>query len=418
MLDIKSIRKDPEGIKEGAWKKGIKIDTEKILSLDQKRKELLKKIEGVRAEKNKANEKIKNVDKDQRKEIIEQIRTIDTENKGLEEDLKETENLLEVLQKQIPNIPLEGVPEGMSEKENKVLYPVGEKKSFSFIPRDYLQIAKELDLIDISRAAKTSGTRFGLLKNEAVSLSFALVSLALEKALHYGFSPLLPPVIIKPELMEAMGYMERGAEEVYRLEKDNRCLIGTAEQIIGPMHADEIFTTGDLPKRYMAYSSCFRREAGSYGKDTKGILRVHQFEKIEMFSFAAPKDSQKEHKLFLQIEEELMQELEIPYRVVSICTGDLSFPSAQSYDIESWMPGQNNYRETHSSSNCTDFQARRLNIRYKDGQDTGFIHTLNGTAFAVGRTIIALLENHQQKDGRIIIPKALHKYLSFKEIKK
>jgi seryl-tRNA synthetase len=240
----------------------------------------------------------------------------------------------------------------------------------------------------------------------------------------------VPPVMIKPEMMKAMGYINEipNAEfqisnkngEVYFLRDDDLLLVGTAEQSIGPMHAGEVFNEKDLPKRYVAFSTCFRREAGSYGKDTKGILRVHQFDKVEMFSFCTPEQSVKEHELFLAMEEKLMQKLKIPYRVVQMCTGDLGDPAAAKYDIEAWMPGQKEYRETHSTSNCTDFQARRLNIRYRSTSHklptTSYVHTLNGTAFAIGRTLIAIIENYQQKDGSIKVPKALRKYVGFKKI--
>jgi len=214
-------------------------------------------------------------------------------------------------------------------------------------------------------------------------------------------------------MMRGMGYVERGGEEIYFVEKDNLYLIGTAEQIIGPMHADETLEEKELPKRYAGFSSCFRREAGSYGKDTKGILRVHQFDKVEMFIFCQPEESKKEHQLLLSIEEKLMQALKLPYRVIQICTGDLGDPAAAKYDIEAWMPSENRYRETHSTSNCTDFQARRLNIRYRDKSGKlNFVHTINGTAFAIGRILIAIIENYQQRDGSILIPPVLQPYLN------
>jgi seryl-tRNA synthetase len=229
----------------------------------------------------------------------------------------------------------------------------------------------------------------------------------------------VPPVLIIPEMMKKMGYIdtEEDKKERYFLEKDNLYLVGTAEQSIGPMHSGEVFKQKDLPRRYVGFSSCFREEAGSYGRDTRGILRVHQFDKIEMFSFTKPEDSVKEHKFFLSLEEKLMQKLKIPYQVVQIVSGDLGIPVASKYDIEAWMPGQDKYRETHSTSNCTDFQARRLNIRYKDKFGKfNFVHTINGTAFAIGRTIIAILENYQRRDGKVEIPKVLQKYLGFKKI--
>ena len=320
-------------------------------------------------------------------------------------------------------MPDDDVPEGKDESEKVVLREEGGRPKFKFQPKDYLEIAQNLDLIDVERAGKVSGTRFGYLKREAALLEFALVRLAFEALAKEGFIPVVPPVLIKTESMRGMGYIDTEAdkEERYSLEKDNLYLVGTSEQSIGPMHKDEILEEKELPKRYAAFSTCFRREAGSYGKDTKGILRVHQFDKVEMFSFCKPEDSKKEHQFLLSMEEKLMRLLKLPYRVVRLCAGDLSRPSAATFDIEAWMPGQDEYRETHSTSDTTDFQARRLNIRYKNPK-TGkneFVHTLNGTAFAVGRMIIAILENCQQADGSVKIPEVLQKHMGgLKVIKK
>ncbi|MBT9151489.1 MAG: Serine--tRNA ligase [candidate division WS2 bacterium] len=298
---------------------------------------------------------------------------------------------------------------------------------FDFGLKDYLEIAEKLDLIDVKRAAKVSGTRFGYLKNEAVLLEFALINLAFDVLAKQGFMPIIPPVMLKSEMMEGMGYIEIKSEklkaknskeeEVYFLRDDDLVLVATSEQSIGPMHSDEIFSEKELPKRYAGFSTCFRREAGAYGKDTKGILRVHQFDKIEMFSFCQPKKSKQEHQLFLSLGEKLMQLLKIPYQIVQLCSSDLAQPSAATYDIETWMPGQDQYRETHSTSNCADFQARRLNVRYKDKDNKlNFVHMVNGTAFAIGRVLIAIIENYQQKDGSVKIPEVLQKYLGFKII--
>jgi len=246
-----------------------------------------------------------------------------------------------------------------------------------------------------------------------------LINLAFDTLTKEGFVPIIPPVMLKPEMAKGMGYPEQfDGEEAYYIEKDNLFLVGTSEQSMGAMHANETFNEKDLPQRYVGFSTCFRREAGSYGKDTKGIFRVHQFDKVEMFSFSKPEDSKKEHQFLLKMEENLMKKLKIPYRILQMCTGDLGFPAAAKYDIETWMPSESRYRETHSTSNCTDFQSRRLNIRYKkkDGS-LDFVHTLNGTAFATGRTIIAIIENYQQKDGSVKMPEALQKYLKFKIIK-
>jgi len=314
----------------------------------------------------------------------------------------------------LPNLPLQNVPVGANETDNVVMKEVGKRPVFNFSPKNYIQISENLDIIDVKRAAKTSGSRFGFLKKEGALLEIGLIQFAIELLFKKGFEIIIPPTLIKPELMWAMGYVERGKEEIYYLEKDNLYLIGTAEQIIGPMFAGEIFNENELPKRIAAFSSCYRREAGSYGKDTKGILRVHQFDKVEMFIFSKPEDSIKEHQFLLSIEEEIMQNLGIPYRVINICTGDLGDQAAAKYDIEAWLPGQNEgkgeYRETHSASNCTDFQARRLNTKYKTKNGLEFVHTLNGTAIAIGRTIIAIIENYQTKEGFVKIPKVLWKY--------
>jgi len=227
----------------------------------------------------------------------------------------------------------------------------------------------------------------------------------------------VPPVLIKTEMMQAMGYLEHGGDEqMYIFDKDNQVLVGTSEQAIGPLHSGEVFKAEDLPRRYMGWSTCFRREAGTYGKDTRGILRVHQFDKVEMFSFTKPEDSDKEHEFLLKTEEELLQALEIPYQVVKMCSGDLGAPAARKYDLEAWLPGQNQYRELTSTSSCTDFQARRLNIKFKDKDKRQYVHTLNGTGFAIGRTLIAIMENYQTKDGHIEIPKVLQKYIGKKQI--
>ena len=423
MLDIKFIRNNPDLVKKGCQKKGVEVDIDGLLEIDKKRLETLQALEEIRAQKNKANKEIQKAkDEKEKNKIILKMQELDKNNDRLEKTLKTLNVEFNNLMLQIPNLPLDDVPIGKDESENVVLREVGvvsPRPKFDFKPRDYLEIADNLDLIDTERAAKVSGTRFGILKREAVLLKFALRNFTSEILIKEGFIPIDPAVMIKPEMMQGMGYVERGREEIYYLKNDNLCLIGTAEQAIGPIHANEIFEEKDLPKRYFAFTPCFRREAGSYGKDTRGIFRVHQFDKIEMFSFCRPEDSKKEHQFFLETEEKLMQALKIPYRVVQMCTGDLGDPAAAKYDIEAWFSSQNRYRETHSTSNCTDFQARRLNIRYKrkDGK-LDFVHTVNGTAFAIGRAIIAILENYQQKDGSILVPEVLQKFLPFKIIKR
>jgi len=418
MLDIKFIRENPDLVKQGCQKKQVKVDINLLLEVDKKRRETLQALEDIRAKKNEASKQIAQMkdEKEKQTKILE-MRELDRNHDRINESFKKLDKEFNKLMAKVPNPPLEEVPTGKDETENVVLREVGEKPKFDFEPKDHLVLGESLDLIDVKRAGKVSGTRFGFLKKEAALLEFALINFGLEILMKEGFVPVIPPVMIKPEMMEGMGYVERGSEEMYFLEKDNFFLVGTSEQIIGPMHANEILDEKELPKRYVGFSSCFRREAGSYGKDTKGIFRVHQFDKLEMFSFTHPEKSKQEHQLMLSLEEKLMQSLKIPYRVVQMCTGDLGDPAASKYDIEAWIPSQERYRETHSTSNCTDFQARRLNIRFrkKDGK-LNFVHTLNGTALAMGRMIIAILENYQQKDGEILVPKALQGYLKLKKI--
>jgi len=419
MLDIKFIRENPARVKEACKRKQVKVDIDKLLEVDKKRRESLQALEDMRAKKNKASKEIVNTkDKTEKEKIILKMRELDRSNDKLAKELKSLEKDFNQLMLQIPNLPSEDVPVGKNEKDNIVLKEVGSKTRFDFKPKDYLKIGQKLDIIDVKRAAKITGTRFGFIKGKAALLEFALINLAFENLIKKEFTPIIPPVMLKSEMARGTGYFEASdVREAYFLPKDNLYLIGTAEQPLVAMHSNETFEEKELPKRYLGFSTCFRREAGSYGKDTKGIFRVHQFDKIEMFNFCKPEDSEKEHQFLLSLEEELMQALKIPYRVVQMCTGDLGHPSVSKYDIESWIPSENRYRETHSTSNCTDFQARRLNIRYKNKKgNLSFVHTLNGTAFAIGRTLIAIIENYQQKDGSVLVPKVLQKYTGFKKI--
>jgi len=420
MLDIKFIRENPNKVKKGCKNKQVKVDIDKLLKVDEKKRGIQTELEKIFAQKNKASKEIgKAKDKKEKQKIISRMQKIDKKGDKLKENLKKIDKEFETLMYQVPNMPLDDVPIGKDENDNVVMRKVGEKTKFNFKPKDYLEIAEKLDLIDVKRAAKVSGTRFGYLKNQAVLLEFALINLAFDILVKEEFTPIIPPVMIKSDKIRGMGYLEQAdVEEAYYLPKDDLFLAGTAEQPIGTMHADEIFEEKNLAKRYLGFSTCFRREAGSYGKDTKGIFRVHQFDKIEMFSFCHPDESVQEHKFILSLEEKLMKLLKIPYQVIHICTADLGNPAAAKYDIETWITSEQRYRETHSTSNCTDFQARRLNIRYRDKNNKlNFVHTLNGTGFAMGRTIIAIIENYQQKDGSIKVPEVLQKYTGFKEIK-
>lgn len=407
MLDINFIRQNPEKVKQGAQKKGVKVDINLLLEADKKKRGLLQKIEALRAEHNKLS-----------RTDVERGRQIKSESKTLESALENAQRELSSLMLQVPNLPFDDVPVGKDERDNKVLYEVGKKPKFSFTPKAHYQLGEELDIVDTERAAKISGTRFGILKGEAALIELALVNFAFNTLLKEKFIPVFPPVMLKEEMAKGTGYFEAtDRDEAYFLPKDNLFLAGTSEQSLIAMHTNEIFEEKDLPRRYVGFSACFRREAGSYGKDTKGIMRVHQFDKVEMVSFAKPEDSKKEHQFLLKTQERLMKPLKIPYQVVQICTGDLGMPAAAKYDIESWLPSENRYRETHSTSNCTDFQARRLNIRYRNKNGKlNFVHTLNGTVFSQ-RPLLMILENYQQKDGSVKMPEVLQKYLKFKAIK-
>jgi seryl-tRNA synthetase len=411
MLDVNKIRTNPEAIKKGiASKNADPALVDKFLEVDQKWRTLTQKFDETRAEQKRLGEAKK----------VDEAKKLKEELKKIESDVNDLDKLRQEILHQMPNSPLSWVHVGEDESGNKTIREVGQKPSLKN-PKDYFTIATQLGLIDTERAAKVSGSRFGYLKGPLARMEFALVDLAMKTAMEHGFTPVVPPVLISERAMWAMGYLERGRDEIYYLPADNLYLVGTSEQSVGPMHMDEILSAEALPKRYIAFSTCFRREAGSYGKDTKGILRVHQFDKVEMFSITRPEDSEAEHKLLLSIEEKLMQILELPYRVVDICSGDLGDPAAAKYDIEAWMPGQNNgkgeYRETHSTSNTTDFQARRLNVKYRTTEGKAeYVHMLNGTGFAIGRTLIAIIENNQTEKGTIKVPRALQPYLGIEMI--
>ncbi len=413
MLDINFIRENPQKVKEACQKKQVKVDVDKILELDKKKRELMTNLENLKAEQN----KISRGGRDE--SAISKAKELKEKFKDLEPKLKNIEAELNSLLLLLPNIPFDDVPVGKDDSENVILRQVGKPTKFNFTAKDYMQIGKDLDLIDTERAGKVAGPRFGYLKNQLPLLEFALINLVMDTVKKQGFIPVIPPVMLKEKMAMGTGYFEAtDKNEAYYLPEDKIYLVGTAEQSMAAMHANEVLGVKELPKRYIAFSTCFRREAGSYGKDTKGILRVHQFDKLEMFILCLPEDSKKEHELLLSIEEKLMKALGLPYRVVAICTGDSTRPSAKSYDIETWIPSENKYRETHSCSNCTDFQSRRLNIRYRDKSGKmNFVHMLNGTAFAMPRILIAIIENCQQKDGSIKVPKVLQKYCGFKVIK-
>ena len=414
MLDIKIIRENPEKIQKAAADKKVTVDVNHILEIDQKQRELALAVQKLREERNALTSEIKGKPSDEQMKKGQELK-IQLEQK--EHALKAVEEELQTWLYKIPNPAKDDVKVGKDESDNEIIRTYKEPTKLSFTPKDHVELGEALDIIDIKRAAKVSGARFDFLKNEGAILEYALLQLAMDVLRKEGFIPIIPPVLIKTETMRGLGYMENGGDEdMFTLPKDDLVLIGTAEQVIVPIHKDEVLAKEELPKRYVGYSPAFRREAGSYGKDTKGILRVHQFNKVEMVSFVAEGEDDKEHEYLLSLEEKLFQLLDIPYQVVKMCTGDLGFPAARKYDIEAWMPSQDKYREVTSTSTVTDFQSRRLNIKYQDGGEKKYLQVLNGTAFSMNRPIIAILENFQQEDGSIIVPKSLQKYTGFEKI--
>jgi len=407
MLDIKFIRENPDLILKKAKDKGIEVNIEHVLELDSKLRGLDTMVQSLREERNRTA-KEKNIEKG--KEIKVKLEKHENALNAIREELNRY--LL-----QIPNPAKDDVKVGKNDSENEVLRKVGDPTKFDFTPKDHLSLGEKLDIIDVTRASKISGARFYFLKNDGALLEFALRQLAFDILLKEGFIPLVPPILIKTEIMKGLGYMENGGDEdMYILDKDDLVLVGTSEQSIVAMHKDEVLSLKDLPKRYVGFSTCFRREAGSYGKDTRGILRAHQFDKVEMVSFTRQGEDDKEHEYLLSLEEKLFKALEIPYRVVKMCSGDLGYPAARKYDLEAWIPSENKYREVTSTSTTTDFQARRLNIKYQDGNEKKYVNILNGTAFST-RPIIAILENYQQEDGSIKVPEILQKILGKSVIK-
>lgn len=409
MIDIKRLLEEPERIAQNNQNRGKSIDPQVAIALHQKRIALIEGIQTLRARGNEIAAKIPSVSSpDERKAFVEEGKRIKDQVKEKEADLTQVEADLATELKRYPNILRDDVPVGKDETSNELQRTFSVPTKFGFESKDHLDIGADLDIIDMDRAAKVSGARFVYLKGDAVLLEFALIQYAIQETMKEGFIPVLPPHMISTAAMSAMGYLEHGGEEeIYHLKSDDLVLIGTSEQSIGPMLMDEIIDEEKIPLRYLGFSPCYRREAGSYGKDTRGIIRVHQFDKVEMFSFTSAQKSDAEHEFLLSIQERLMQGLKLPHRVMKLCSWDTGAPSARTYDIETWIPSQKTYRETGSTSNTTDFQTRRLNTRIKINGKNVLANALNGTAFAIGRMIVAILENYQQADGSVVVPELL-----------
>ncbi|PJA47319.1 serine--tRNA ligase [Candidatus Uhrbacteria bacterium CG_4_9_14_3_um_filter_36_7] len=414
MLDLKFILQNPQKVIENnKRRRRDDIDVFLTVRLAEEKKAKQQEVEELRAKINANAALVKQASDTERQGFIQDGQSLKIQIKELESHLVELEQELEQELLLYPNILRDDVKTGSSDVDNEELRKVGQIPEFDFEIKDHVALGESLGLIDSDRAGKVSGSRFTYLKGDLVLLEFALIQYTLTTSLQEKFIPVLPPHIISRGAMASMGYLAHGGEEeVYHLKNDDAVLIGTSEQAIGPMHMNEILKEEELPLRYIGFSPCYRREAGSHGKDVRGILRMHQFDKIEMFSFTTPEQSDQEHLFLLSMEEKLMQGLKLPYRVLRLCSSDIGAPSARTYDIETWMPGQEKYRETHSTSNTTDFQTRRLKIRYKTKEGKNeFAHALNGTAFALGRIMIAILENYQQKDGKVKIPEVLQSWM-------
>jgi seryl-tRNA synthetase len=423
MLDVKMVRADPDTVRAALRRRGSTQSLDDFLILEEERRHLVAQVEERRAARNAVSEEVaaakrrmKGLDAAAKaaaeaalQERFAAMRRSGEELKAEEARLADIEARLKVILLDIPNIPLDDVPEG-GEEDSVVLRHEGTPRTFDFPVKDHLDLGVALDVIDMERAAKASGSRFAYLKGDLVLLQFALLQYGLTIVAAAGFRPVVPPVLVREEAMYGTGFFPTDEQQIYRTV-DGDCLVGTSEVPLAALHMDEFLDADALPVRYAGYSSCFRREAGAAGKDTRGILRVHQFDKLEMFSYCLPEQSAAEHELILATEEKILGGLGIPYRVVNIAAGDLGAPAAKKYDCEAWLPGQERYRELTSCSNCTDYQARRLNCRYRTDKGPRFVHTLNGTGIAMGRTIIAIMENYQRADGLVDVPPALAPFL-------
>ena len=417
MVDLKLIREQPDLFKAALRKKRADPGlVDRALEADRRRREIVQQVEALRAAQNRASQEIPKLTGAAREARIAEMKQIAAQGKALEPALQDADATLQAVLLQIPNPPHPAVPDGGPD-EGVTLRVVGAPPQFEFAPRDHVELGAALDLLDVERGAKVSGSRFYFLRGDGALLQLALVRYAVDRLAAEGFTPIIPPVLVRREnIIGMMGGAGLDEQMVYRIEGEDLALAGTSEMALGSMLAGEVLNESDLPVRLCGISTCFRREAGAHGKDTRGIFRVHQFDKVEMFSYCHPDRSWEEHDYLAGLQERLWQPLGLPYRVVDIAAGDLGDPAARKYDIETWMPGRGGYGETQSCSNCTDFQARRLNVRFrrKDGGVLEFVHTLNGTAVAGTRAIIAIVENFQQRDGSVRVPEPLIPYMGGK----
>jgi seryl-tRNA synthetase len=414
MLDLKLIRSDPERVKAALARRGAADRVGELLALDARRRELLPEIEDAQSQRKILSKQIGEAKQkgEAAEDLMAKVQGLKEKIESGKAELERIEPDLNRIATALPNLPDPDAPDGMTEEDAVVVREVGTPPEFDFEPRDHLEIGTDLGLIEMEKAAKLSGSRFAYVKGDLVMLELALVRFALDLVRAEGHEPVVPPVLVREEALVGTGFLPGDRDQIYEVPKDDLFLVGTSEVALAGLHADEILEAEALPLRYAGFSTCFRREAGAAGRDTRGIFRVHQFDKVEMFSFVEPSASAAEHERLLAIEERILTELEIPYRVVNVAAGDLGAPAAKKYDCEAWIPSQGRYRELTSCSNTTDYQARRLGCRYRpaDGESPRAVHTLNGTAVAVGRTMIALIENRQERDGGFTLPNTLHRY--------
>ena len=412
MIDLKQLRESPDLFRSSQKVRGEDVGViDQLLAADEERRNAISEFETLRAKQNTLSKSVGAANGDEKNSLLESAKQLAAQVKAADSKRAAAEEIANKLALSVANLIDPAAPVG-GEADFKVIETVGKVRDFKaegFEPKDHVELGKILKAIDTERGAKVSGARSYYLTGNGALLELALVNYAISMAVKNGFIPMIPPVLVKPAAMEGTGFLGQAAENVYHLTQDELYLVGTSEVPLAAFHMDEILEK--LPIRYSGYSPCFRREAGSYGKDTRGIIRVHQFEKVEMFTFCKPEDAQDEHKRLLAWEKEFFNSLEIPYRVIDVASADLGASAVRKFDIEAWVPTQGEYREVTSTSNCTQFQARRLNIRYKEDGVTKPVATLNGTLVAVPRTIVALLENHQQKDGSVKVPKALVPFL-------
>ena len=414
MIDIKFLRENPEVVRASQKGRGEDVAiVDKVLASDDAKRLAITEFEQLRAQQNVLSKSVGAVSGDEKAELLANSKELADKVKAADTKRAELEATAHSLAMVISNILDPDAPIG-GEEDFVIIEHVGTPRDFSaagFEPKDHVELGKLLGAIDTERGAKVSGSRSYYLTGVGALLEFALVNYAISSATKAGFIPVIPPVLVKPAAMEGTGFLGQAAENVYHLEKDDYYLVGTSEVPLAAFHMDEVLDGAKLPLRYAGYSSCFRREAGSYGKDTRGIIRVHQFDKVEMFSFCKPEEAKEEHKRLLQWEKDFLDAMEIPYRVIDVASGDLGSSANRKFDIEAWIPTQGAYREVTSTSNCTEFQGRRLNIRYKDSDGIKAIATLNGTLVAIPRMIVAILENHQNADGTVSVPAALQPFL-------